>query len=206
MDIDRAIEFYNTIKTTYYEEQFSEFFDYFETTWLNPNKDIKTKFEFDIWSYYGKFDFKNQRKKYLISEEALDEYIFLSNNACESCNNLINNYIEINSKVGLSKFETILKSLFIRMESNRVNKNQLSERIITKRLVSDNLLSLINFGVGLKKKLISEKDLKKIKNVNKEEDFLKLNIVCSDDEEEEKADIESNSDKDENSYSINNSD
>ena len=37
------------------------------------------------------------------------------------------------------------------MESNRVNKNQLSERIITKRLVSDNLLSLINFGVGVKK-------------------------------------------------------
>lgn len=54
--------------------------------------------------------------------------------------------------------------------------------------------------------MITEKDLKKIKNVNKEEDFLKLNIVCSDDEEEEKADIESNSDKDENSYSINNSD
>ena len=96
--------------------------------------------------------------------------------------------------------------MFIRMESNRVNKNQLSERIITKRLVSDNLLSLINFGVGVKKKLITEKDLKKIKNVNKEEDFLKLNIVCSDDEKEEKADIESNSDKDENSYSINNSD
>ena len=42
------------------------------------------------------------------------------------------------------------------MESNRVNKNQLPERIITKRLVSDNLLSLINLGVGLKKKLIRE--------------------------------------------------
>ena len=54
--------------------------------------------------------------------------------------------------------------------------------------------------------MITEKDLKKIKNVNKEEDFLKLNIVCSDDEEEEKADIESNYDKDDNSYSINNSD
>ena len=54
--------------------------------------------------------------------------------------------------------------------------------------------------------MITEKDLKKIKNVNKEEDFLKLNIDCSDDEEEEKEDIESNSDKDENSYSINNSD
>ena len=46
------------------------------------------------------------------------------------------------------------------MESNIVNKNQLSERIITKRLLSDNLLSLINFGVGVKKKLITEKELK----------------------------------------------
>ncbi len=87
------------------------------------------------------------------------------------------------------------------MESNRVNKNQLPERIITKRLVSDNLLSLINFGIGVKKKLITENDLKKIKKGNKEEEFLKLNIVCSDDEEEKKADIESHSDKDENSYS-----
>ena len=43
IDIDSAIEFYDTIKTTYDEEQFSEFFDYFETTWLNPNNDIKTK-------------------------------------------------------------------------------------------------------------------------------------------------------------------
>ena len=32
MDIDSAIDFYDTIKTTFYEEQFSEFFDYFETT------------------------------------------------------------------------------------------------------------------------------------------------------------------------------
>jgi hypothetical protein len=37
------------------------------------------------------------------------------------------------------------------MESKRANKNQRSERIITKRLVSDNLLSLINLGVGVKK-------------------------------------------------------
>ena len=71
----------------------------FENCLIITCKDIKTIFEFDIWSYYGKFDFKNQRKKYLISEEALDEYIFLSNNACESCNNLINNYLEINKKL-----------------------------------------------------------------------------------------------------------
>ena len=82
------------------------------------------------------------------------------------------------------------------MESNMVNKNQLSERIIAKRLVSDNLLSLINFGVGVKKKLITEKDLKKIKNVNKEQEFLRLNIACSDNEEEEKEVNENNTDED----------
>ena len=36
------------------------------------------------------------------------------------------------------------------MEYNRVNKNQITKRIITKRLVNDNLLSLINFGVGVR--------------------------------------------------------
>ena len=54
--------------------------------------------------------------------------------------------------------------------------------------------------------MITEKDSKKIKNVNKEEAFLRLNIVCSDDEEEEKIVIESNADEDENSFSLNNSD
>jgi hypothetical protein len=38
MDIDSAIDFYDTIKTKFYEEQFSEFFDYFETTWLIQTK------------------------------------------------------------------------------------------------------------------------------------------------------------------------
>lgn len=92
------------------------------------------------------------------------------------------------------------------MESNRVNKNQRTERIITKRLVSDNLLSLINLGVGVKKKLITINNLKKIKNVNKEEGFLRLNIVYSDDEEEEKEVIENKTYEDENSFSLNNSD
>ena len=32
-------------------------------------------------------------------------------NTCKSLNNLINNFIQINSKVGLDKFETIIKTL-----------------------------------------------------------------------------------------------
>ena len=49
------------------------------------------------------------------------EYIFCSNNACKSINNLLNNFIQINSKISLDKFETIIKILFIRLEKNRNN-------------------------------------------------------------------------------------
>ena len=111
MNKDTAIDFYNEIKNTFDDEIFNEFYEYFELTWLNPDINIKTKFEFSLWSYHGKFDFKNQRKKYLISDEALDNYIFVSNNACESLNNLINNYIEINSKVSLIKIRNNIKSI-----------------------------------------------------------------------------------------------
>ena len=88
------------------------------------------------------------------------------------------------------------------MESNRVNKNQITKRIITKRLVSENLLSLINFGVGVR--IIG--NWKRFKIVNKEKEFLRLNIVCSDDGEEEKKVIENKAYEDENSFSLNNSD
>ena len=55
-------------------------------------------------------------EKKLINDPILNEYVFGSNNACESLNNLINNFIQINSKVDLDKFETIIKTLFIRLE------------------------------------------------------------------------------------------
>ena len=51
------------------------------------------KYYFNIWLYDKKFEFKNARKKVLISKESLDGYIFVSNNCCESLNNLINNFI-----------------------------------------------------------------------------------------------------------------
>ena len=99
---------------------------------INDNDNIR--YDFDLWSYYGKFDFKKNRKQ-LIKESVLDEYVFCSNNACESINNLINNFIQINSKISLDKFETIIKTLFIRLEFKKNNNN--SERIIHKQLLSD---------------------------------------------------------------------
>ena len=58
-------------------------------------------------------------------------------------------------------------------------------------LVSDNLLSLINLGLELKKKL-SEKDLYKIKYSNNERDFFSLDLFGHDNENEEASDVEDN--------------
>ena len=54
--------------------------------------------------------------KVLISESALNNYIFLSNKCCARINNLINNYMQSNTKVSLYGFEIIIKTLFIRVQ------------------------------------------------------------------------------------------
>ena len=92
---------------------------------MNIDENETVKFDFNLWSYYDKLDFKKERNKFFISKQALDKYIFVSNNCCESLNNLINNLIQANYKISLNRFETIIKTLFIRMERNRTNENQL---------------------------------------------------------------------------------
>ena len=49
----------------------------------------KSKFDFEIWSYYNKFNFKSNKNK-LISEDKLNDYVFFTNNCVESFNNLLN--------------------------------------------------------------------------------------------------------------------
>lgn len=71
---------------------------------MKINEENNVKFDFELWTYYGKFDFKSNRKK-IIKDSVLDEYVFCYNNACESVNNLINNFIQINSQVSLAKFK-----------------------------------------------------------------------------------------------------
>lgn len=34
------------------------FYEYFEEAWFALDSDIKTKFEFDLWTYSNKFNFK----------------------------------------------------------------------------------------------------------------------------------------------------
>ena len=69
----------------------------------------------------------------------------------------------MNSKISLSRFETIIKALFIRMECKRTNENQLGERIIHKRVLSDVLLDIINNGFWYNNKIINESQFKNLK-------------------------------------------
>ena len=89
MELNNARNFYLKIKNYFNEVQFSSFYKYIEETWLNLEDDEYTKFDFKLWSYINKFSFSNTRNKVLISESALNKYIFISNNCCESINNLI---------------------------------------------------------------------------------------------------------------------
>ena len=93
----------------------------------------------------------------------MDEYIFLSNNCCESVNNLINNFIQVNSKVGIDRFETIIKALFIRLECIRTNNNQMGERFINKKVLYDIPMDIIRKGFWVNNKIITEDQYKKLK-------------------------------------------
>ena len=70
----------------------------------------------DYWKYEEKVDLESSRTE-LLSKKCFEDYVFLSNNACESLNHLINSLIAINHNVTISRFEIILKTLFIRIDS-----------------------------------------------------------------------------------------
>ena len=85
MILEKVRMFYLLVKNHFIREKFKLFFDYFEKTWLNLEDNDDVKFNFDVWSYYNKFDFKTSKKiKTLISEKLLEEYIFITNNCYES--------------------------------------------------------------------------------------------------------------------------
>ena len=57
-----------------------------------------------------------KKEKYLIDLDRLKNKIFYSINCVESINHLINSYIDLNNKIGITRFEIILKTLFIRLK------------------------------------------------------------------------------------------
>ena len=60
------------------------------------------------------------------------------------------------------------------MECNRTNENQLGERMIHKRVLSDALLDIINNGFGCNNKIINESQFKKLKLRKDERNIFKI--------------------------------
>lgn len=185
MERNDAIEFYKKIKEipNNYED-FSDFFEYFETTYLSLDDKIKEKYDFDLWNYTKKINLKGN-KDILFNEKIFKGKLYLSNNCCESLNHLINNIIDINSNVSITKFIEIIKFLFLRFNINREKKNQKKEQISITHNLSDTLLLLNKYGIG-KKKILNFKDIKFIKNINSEEEIFKF--IFDNDCESEKED------------------
>ena len=111
MNLDNDRKFYLKVKYYLNEEEFNNFYEYIEHTWLKLDDGEYVKFDFKIWSDINKFNFSNTRNIVLISEFSLDKYIFISNNCCESINKLINNYIQINTKVRLNQNSIYLSTI-----------------------------------------------------------------------------------------------
>lgn len=174
MNHDKALEFYKEIKNEYNNE-FESFFEYFEDTWFSIEEGKDTRYDFSLWSYDGKFKFDESRRE-LISKKNLEKYVFLSNNACESLNHLINSFIAINNKVSITRFEIIIKTLFVRLDVSNSLKDQNVEHIDRKCQLSDLLFELIKKGYGCKKRMLTYNDLKSLKNCKKESDIFKLNL------------------------------
>ena len=108
MDYDSAKEYYELVKNKFNDpnELCNKFYDYFENTWFSENQDDNVKFNFDLWSYYGKFNFKGNKKQ-LILENNLKEYVCFTNNAVESFNHCMNQCLNFNSKVSFSNLRKL---------------------------------------------------------------------------------------------------
>ena len=124
------------------------FFKYFEDTWFSLDEEKEEIYQFSLWSYYGKFDMEIKRVL-LISERKLNDYVFLSN----------------------KRLEIILKTLFIRLKFQKDNDGIHIER---KQQLSDILLELIKQGYGVKKGLITNKEMNIINKFKSEFDIFKL--------------------------------
>ena len=172
MPLNSAINFYKKVKNEY-DNVYKEFFVYFENTWLSLDCNNKSKYDFNLWSYDGKFNTEKTRTQ-LIAEKKFKDYVFFSNNACESLNHLINSLIAVNNNVSLTRFELIIKTLFIRMEYKKNEDDQNEKTIERKQQLSDILIELIKLGFGVSKGLLNRKDISLIKNLRNENDIFKL--------------------------------
>ena len=176
MPKNEAINYYYLIKDAYSDSdnKFDNFFEYFESTWLSLEDNYKSKFDIELWSYYNKFNFKGNKNK-LINEDRLNDYVFFTNNCVESFNNLLNKCINYNTKISFAKFEEVIKFVFIRMEGENDDENQIKD-YEEKTLLSDLLRELVGLGFGKNNKIIKKNDLKKLKSNHNIADTYKLSF------------------------------
>jgi len=91
------------------------------------------------------------------------------NNYCESVNHLINSYFISDTSISFSRFEIIIKSLFIRMEHNKtIKKKEKNKSFNIKTNLSDILLELINLVYWTNLKVLNLNAIKKFKNIKNE--------------------------------------
>ena len=146
--------FYNEIKkqNKFKDEFYGLFFNYMEKTWIGieekKNKTIryvKPEYSYEIWGYHDKIDMEDSRAN------NLEKYIGFCNNACESINSYLRTMIPLNQKLSVNYFSRIVSTLFLKFEYKRTRNEINQERhIIIERLVTDNLLDLVNLNINNK--------------------------------------------------------
>ena len=74
MNHDKAVKFYKKIKNEYNNE-LESFFEDFEDTWFIKEECKDNRYDFSLWSCYGKFSFDECRTE-LINNKKLEKYVF----------------------------------------------------------------------------------------------------------------------------------
>ena len=105
-----------------------------------------------------------------------NQKIVIINNAVESFNLLMNQCLEHNSKVSISKFIDILKFIFIRMSSNN-EADEINANSEQRTLISDILRELVELGYGKNGKIIDYETLKKLKNYKNKDVIFNLTFT-----------------------------
>lgn len=91
----------------------------------------------------------------------------------------MNQCLEHNAKVSVSKFIDILKFIFIRMSSNNETE-ELNVNSEQSTLISDILRELVELGYGKNEKIIDYETLKKLKNYKNEDVIFNLTFTKED--------------------------
>ena len=147
-------------------------------------------FNFDLRSYYKKFEFNCPRNK-LIDSDSFMECVAFSNNAVESTNHLINTFIKYNTAIKYEKFKDLVLLLFLRMESRRKIYRNIIDNFVIKNQLSDLMITLVNKGIGNSLKILSLKEIKDLKvNFNEEEILSFINDINEEEESEKDLDEE----------------